>query len=131
LDPSRKRYGKNLLIAPSALEEHDRAKRADITVVAFGVHPGTNLPLRNIAIEVPPKWQRDCTDLGVMMSHNPCEEVTVVQPPPQIEDSRDDPEPYKINEENKQAVRNIHSLLDELKSVEEHEKRVLEEKALH
>lgn len=66
-----------------------------------------------------------------MMSHNLCEKATAVQPPPQLEDSWDDPEPYKINEENKRAVRNIHSLLDELKAVQEHEKRVLKEMATH
>ena len=66
-----------------------------------------------------------------MMSHNLCEKATVVQPPPQLEDSWDDPEPCKINEENKRAVRNIHSLLDELKAVQEHEKRVLKEMATH
>jgi hypothetical protein len=107
------------------LKQRHPAKYADITPVGLALHPGTNPPAQYLAIEVPPKWQGDCTNLGVMMSHNPYEEVTAVQPYPQTENSWDYPEPYKINEQNKQAVRNIHSLLDELKSVEEHEKRVL------
>jgi hypothetical protein len=131
LDPSGKRYGKNLLIAPYALKNQCCAKHADIRPVVFALDPGTNLPLQYRAMEVPPKWHKDCTHVGVMMSHNPREEMTPVQSSLQIENSRDYPEPYKINEQNKQAVRNIHFLLDELKSVEEHEKRVLEEITTH
>lgn len=45
----------------------------------------------------------------------------------QDEKSGNPPEPDEISEENREAVRKIHSLLDELKSVQEHEKKILEE----
>jgi hypothetical protein len=43
------------------------------------------------------------------------------------QDSDETPDPEQMIEQNKEAIDKIHSLVDDLKTVEEHEKTILED----